>query len=146
MYAYEDENRGLFQSERYAKQLVSFEGLRFQGRSARANVTPTDIDGYIQLDKENCFIFFELKHSGEVADGQSNALTKMVDALNSGGAESVLYIAVHETKAPQVIKAKDAKVKKLYWRKKWKTYKEPNKTLYECIRDYLKYLEDKWTK
>lgn len=141
MYAYEDEYRGTFQSERYAKQLISFEGMRFQGRSARANVTPTDIDGFIQLDAQNCFIFFELKHGGEVPGGQSSALTKMVDAIAEGGAESVLYVAVHDNPEGETVMAKEAKVKRLYWHKRWMTYKEPKKTLYESICDYLNYLD-----
>lgn len=65
MKHYSDENRGTLQNEQYAKQLISFEGMKYDGRNGYKNVTPTDVDGFMQLDVENCFIFFELKRYGE---------------------------------------------------------------------------------
>lgn len=84
---YNDASRGVFQDASLAKQLVSFEGLKFRGRNGVCNVTPTDIDGLVQLDKEKCFIFFELKHSGAVPYGQATALAKLADFVQAGGSK-----------------------------------------------------------
>lgn len=81
MKYYSDANRGTFQNEQFAKQLVSFEGMKYKGRMGYNNVTPTDIDGFIQLDVWNCFIFFELKKYGVPPDGQGCALSNLVDAV-----------------------------------------------------------------
>ena len=140
MNQYCNATRGTFQSESNAKQLVSFEGLRFTGRNGRANVTPTDIDGLVQLDNEDCFIFFELKHSGGVPTGQEGALEKLVDAVSSGGKDCVLFVATHNTEKPKTIMARDSIVKKVYWMGKWY---QSNKgfTLYHAINCYIKYIK-----
>ncbi len=138
MNQYDDSTRGTFQTE-YAKQLISFEGLRFKGRNGICNVTPTDIDGLVQLDNENCCIFFELKYSGDVPAGQRTALTKICDAINAGGMECVIFVANHNTPSTQTVIAKDAIVKGTYWHGKW--YQEPKeRKLHEIAMDFVNYL------
>ena len=139
MNRYDDATRGTFQSEDRAKQLVSFDGFKFNGRNGKANVTPTDIDGLIQLDNEDCFIFFELKYSGGVAAGQGCALEKLVDAVASGGKDCVLFVATHNTKAPKTIIAKDAIVNSLYWRGKWLQSSKGFNLLY-AINSYIRFI------
>lgn len=136
---YNDANRGTFQTE-YARQLVSFEGLKFKGRNGLANVTPTDIDGVVQLDNENCFIFFELKHSGGVPSGQATALARLADAVQNGGTDCVVFVAIHNTPFPQTIMAKDAVVKYIYWNGKWCPEKKQRK-LYEIALDFINYIK-----
>lgn len=139
MNNYEDSQRGKFQSE-YAKQLVSFDGLLFKGRSGLHNVTPTDIDGLVQLDKENCFIIFELKHSGGVPSGQGAALTKLADAIQAGGKDCVVFVAIHNTPYPEIIVAKDAIVQSVYYDGKW--FKErKNRTLYQIALNFIDYIK-----
>lgn len=140
MNNYTDINRGTFQTE-YAKQLISFEGLKFRGRSGLNNVTPTDIDGLVQLDNENCFIFFELKHSGNVPCGQSDALTKLCDAVHAGGVHCAVIIAEHNTPYPQTIIAKDAIVKRLYMNGKWYVNNR-NRTLMEIALGFIRYIKE----
>ena len=140
MNYYDDANRGQFQSEQLAKQLVSFEGMRFTGRSGIKNVTPTDIDGLVQLDAENCIIFFELKHSGNAPPGQLCALKKMVDAIEKGGVNSAAFVATHNTPFPETIEAKNAIVNSIYWRGKWWEPKKQH-TLYEYMEGYVKYIK-----
>lgn len=141
MNNYSDANRGRFQNEKLAKQLVSFEGLRFKGRNGFNNVTPTDIDGCVQLDNENCFIFFELKHSGSVPGGQSGALTKLCDAVNAGGVECVVFVAEHNTPYPETIMAKNAIVKRIYWNGKW--WREPKgRTLHEIAINFIDFIKE----
>lgn len=117
MNHYEDSTRGTFQNEEFARQLVSFEGMLYEGRQGKLNVSPTDIDGFIQLDKPNCFIFFELKKQGSPPVGQGAALMRLVDAVEKSGAKSVLFIARHGTS--DTIVAKDAKLAEAYWHHRW---------------------------
>ena len=141
MNQYDNASRGTFQNENHAKQLVSFEGLRFKGRNGISNVTPTDIDGLVQLDKENCFIFFELKHSGGVPYGQASALTKLADAVQAGGTNCVVFVAVHNTPFPQTIIAKDSIVRNIYWKGKWYVeYK--GRTLYEIAINFIDFIKE----
>lgn len=145
MNNYSSANRGIFQNEELAKQLVAFEGLRFKGRNGMANVTPTDIDGLVQLDNENCFIFFELKHSGGMAGGQSDALTRLCDAVQRGGVDCALILAVHNTPYPEKIMAKDAKVIKVYLNGKWYLERD-NRTLKEIAEGFINYIKEEKNK
>lgn len=141
MTSYEGTERGTFQNKQYAKQLISFEGLRFRGRNGYNNVTPTDIDGLVQLDNENCFIFFELKHSGDVPTGQSKALTRLCDAVQAGGVNCVVFVAIHNTPYDQMIIAKDSVVQKIYWNGKW--YAESrHRRLYEIALNFISFIKE----
>lgn len=138
---YTDESRGRFQNDGYAKQTISFDGLRFKGRNGLSNVTPTDIDGLVQLDNENCFIFFELKYMGGVPSGQAGALTKLCDAVQAGGVNCVVFVAEHSTPYPQTIIAKDATVKRIYWNGRW--YAEPKqRKLYEIALNFISFIKE----
>ena len=110
---YDSENRGEFQMIEGAKQLVSFSGMKYEGRSGYRSVTPTDIDGFIQLDKYDAFIFFELKHHGFSPSGQFEALKKMVDGLSENH-NSVLFIATHNAPTGETITAKDSQISHYY--------------------------------
>ena len=95
-----------------AKQLVCFDGLTLQGRHGYNNVWPTDIDGYIQLDVENLFIFLELKFKGGMKYGQDKALTRLADAI---GENAYVLLAEHDVADPRrPIMAKDAIVIRIY--------------------------------
>lgn len=139
MNNYSDVTRGTFQTE-YAKQLISFDGLKFKGRNGLSNVTPTDIDGVVQLDNENCFIFFELKYSGGVPSGQANALARLADAIQKGGTDCVVFVATHSTPFPETIMAKNATVELIYWNGKWCQEKKHRK-LYEIALDFINYIK-----
>lgn len=138
---YNDLSRGTFQTD-YGKQLISYEGLTFNGRSGHQNVTPTDIDGVVQLDNENCFIFFELKYSGGVPDGQKTALTRLADAIQAGGKNCIVIVAVHGTAYPEKVIAKEATVTDFYLCGKWHKEKKQRK-LYEFAQNYISYIKRK---
>lgn len=115
MRNYDDARRGTPQEPNHIKQVVSFEGLKFTGASGLMNATPTDIDGYLQLDSINAFIFFELKYKGGMPNGQKRAYEKLVDAINDGGGTAILILAVHGQDRG-VINARNAIVTRIYSR------------------------------
>ena len=135
MWDYCDGNRGTYQYKEYGKQLVLFEGMKYEGRDGKWNVTPTDIDGLIQLDRENCIIFFELKYVGDMPSGQEKALERLCDAAESGGVHSIAFMAEHNQDG-QEIYAKDAVVKKAYIHGRWHAEKQ-GRTLKEVIDRYI---------
>ena len=141
MTIYENCERGQFQTE-YGKQLVSYEGMLFKGRTGHFNVTPTDVDGMIQLDNENCIVFFELKHSGGMPVGQSDALKKLVDAVQKGGIKCALFTALHNTPHPQTIIAKNAIVASIYWEGKQYPPRTKGINLYDSILNYIEYIKE----
>ena len=142
MNNYNDATRGTFQNETAAKQLVSFDGLRFEGRTGRMNVTPTDVDMFIELENLNAFIFAELKYSGDVPEGQALALEHLVNAICGEHTFSIVFVAIHNTDAQSTIIAKDAVIKKFYWRGKW-YIDGRKKTLKEGVEGFIKYIKDK---
>ena len=147
MRSYQDSERGTFQNEEFANRKVSFDGMLFPGRYGVRTVTPTDIDGYIQLDRLNAFIFFELKYGrGDVPAGQLDALKKLVDAVDNKerGNNSVLFVATHQTATNSgPIIAKDAIVIASYWNGKWRNLKPSSEiTLLYAINSYIKLCEE----
>lgn len=141
MNQYYDLERGTFQTG-YADQVVSYDGMKFIGRNGVRNVTPTDIDGIVQLDNENCLVIFELKHSGNVPFGQGSALSKIADAVEKGGTNCIVIVATHNTPYPETIIAKDAKVVWIYFKGKWNHPSKDGITLYEQINSYIEYLKE----
>lgn len=142
MRDYCDGNRGKFQYMDYGKRLVLFDGMRYAGRDGSCNVTPTDIDGCIQLDKENCIIFFELKYAGRIPDGQRAALQTICDAIDNGGTNCIIFQAEHKTQTSDVhepIIAKDAIVRQVYWRGGWIQMKS-RRSLGEMIDNFIHYI------
>lgn len=138
---YGDEYRGEFQIPELAKQPVSFQGMNFKGSTGVNNVTPTDIDGFIQLDYLDFFCWFELKHGdSSVPCGQARSLTRTCDFIQNGGANAVFIIAHHNTPAQEPIVAKDALVWRFYCGGKWHDAKC---TLLELINHCIKDIEKK---
>lgn len=128
-----------------AKQLVCFDGLYLEGRNGFRNVCPTDIDGYIQLDVENLFLFLELKYIGGMKHGQSSALTKLADAI---GENAYVLLAEHDVKDPsKPIMAKDAQVKRIYRGKMgWIDGYTTVKATVDAIIKVRKEVKEKWQK
>lgn len=139
MNSYENATRGTYQNKDYGRQLVSFEGMRYQGSTGLMNVTPTDIDGFIQLNKEDIFIFFELKHGKTfIPFGQAEALTKLVDELND---KAILFVASHGCENGEDIIAAETIVSRFYWNKQW-TYVSSG-TLNEWINRFITFKQKK---
>lgn len=92
---YTDENRGKITNPRRKMQLIDYSKLRY------GNGTPTDIDGFMELEDKG-FAFFEYKLEGtQMPEGQKKALTRLVNALASGTPkEAILFECFHNAKDP----------------------------------------------
>ncbi len=111
---YDDTNRGKIQYRGRAQQIIDFSGMRF------GNITPTDLDGLIEKGNK-AFIFYEYKLSNvEMPQGQSLALTRIVDGLSTAGKSAVLFLCRHEEYNPEKdIPADKAIVERIYWNNQW---------------------------
>ena len=129
---YTDNNRGSPQYPERMKQLIRFDGLRFEG-----NITPTDIDGFFEVHGET-FVFFEVKLSGAtLPKGQSLALTRLVDYLTQAGRDAALFICIHnvQDKGTEVM-AHDLKVQSVYY--KGKIIPWDGRTLKESVEAFVR--------
>ena len=83
--------RGEIQHRERARQLRDFSGLRWH------NITPTDIDGFVEF-RDRLFVFFEAKLKGkDVPQGQRKALERLCDIVSETGRLSAALILEHET-------------------------------------------------
>ena len=83
-------SRGEINNRDRAMQINDFRGLRY------GTITPTDIDGFLDLN-DNVFVFIELKYGdAELPYGQRLALERLCDAAWNGGKESYLLIGRHD--------------------------------------------------
>jgi hypothetical protein len=89
---------------------------------------------------KNCFIIFELKHSGGVPNGQGAALAKLADAIQAGGKDCAVFVAIHNTPYPETIVAKDAIVQSVYYDGKWLKERK-NRTLYQIALNFIDYIK-----
>lgn len=135
------DKRGTVQVDKYIRQLVSFDGMKYKGKDGWGVVTPTDIDGFIQLDDGNIFVFFELKHNGGLPTGQARAYTKMIDAICAGGGNAILFVAHHHTEE-DTIDAKNAIVKSWYGSNGW-NFPKTEHTLDELISIFIEHYQGK---
>lgn len=111
---YTEENRGRFQYEERAKQMIEFVGIQYR------DCTPTDVDLFIEKNNK-AFIFSEIKHKdADLPYGQSKALTRVVDALDDVGKDVILFIGRHEIDDPnENVIASDTEVSEIYFKNKW---------------------------
>lgn len=135
---YSNENRGTFQYDRRARQLIRFEGLRY------GNITPTDIDVFAEYH-DRAFIFAEIKHrDAQMPRGQGLALTRLVDRLRRGGTEAVLLLCEHDVDdTGDDVYAADVTVNAVYYRGRWSKTRKKLKEVAESFIDYAKKKEDK---
>ena len=107
-------NRGKIQYRERARQIIDFSGLRYK------NITPTDIDGLNEYHNKG-FVFYEYKlGNAEMPFGQRTALERLVDAVNAGGKEAVVFLCSHNVANPQEdVDAAEAKVVETYYRGRW---------------------------
>ena len=130
---YEDKLRGKIIYADRRKQLIDFSKLRYD------NITPTDIDGYIE--KQNrMFIFFEFKYGDvEMPKGQKTAFTRLVDVLEKAGKDAVLMSCRHDVKDTSLeIDGAEAIVKEYYYKGQW--YKSINRTVKDVTDSFMKYI------
>lgn len=123
--------RGEIYNRILASQIRDFSGLRIK------NITPTDLDGYIEYQNK-AWILFELKGEGaELPFGQRLALERMVDDLSKTGKYSIGFVAEHKDIPPDDIDAKEAIIKEYRHLNEWHPC-ENGTTLYKAIIGFLK--------
>ena len=122
--------------ERY-KQLISYEGLK-----RRRNITPTDIDGFIDYNGIN-FVYIEGKLVDKEIDcGQRKALEHAVDSHTSAGHRSCAIIFRHNEPPENIIMAKDKPVSDIYYDREWREPKQKGIT----VLGFIELWENYWDK
>ena len=136
MEFYTNDNRGTIQNAKRAKQLIRFDGLRYN------NITPTDLDFFAEYHNQ-AFIFAEFKHgSADVPFGQKLALMRITDRIQQSGAEAVLFVCEHYVGDPnEDVYAAESIVRKIYY--KQQIYRGDGKTLKELWNRFLDYATKK---
>lgn len=130
---------GVFNSRENAKQLIVFNGMTF------GNVSPTDVDALIEY-RDKAYIIFECKYrDAELPLGQKLALTRMVDALQQAGKESVLMICEHAVAAKDDVVLGDTRVRCIYYRKQYHPM-PPQTTTKEMTERFINYIEERGDK
>jgi hypothetical protein len=105
-----DETRGKIRNVCYAEQIIDFSGLRF------GNITPTNIDGYIDFWGKG-HVFFEAKHKDAIPPlGQKLAFERVADPL---APFSIYIIASHNSPHHQQINAAEAVVSSVRFLQRW---------------------------
>jgi hypothetical protein len=103
------EERGVIKNKGRGKQINNFVGLKRQ-----RNITPTDIDGFIDY-AGNAFIYFEGKVSGnELPYGQKLALQAAVKSHWKAGNPCIAIIYEHDVPEHLEIMVHECTVKNLY--------------------------------
>ena len=125
--------------DRY-KQLISYGVMELMRR-----ITPTDIDGFIDLNGK-CFIYIEGKLINKTMDyGQRLALENVVKSHEKANHMSCAIIFRHNTKADEIIDAKNQSVDEVYLRGKndiFKWRKIKNTKLLEFLNNYMEYVKE----
>ena len=131
---YNDGNRGKYQNESRARQLIRFEGLRFN------NITPTDIDLFMEYH-DKAFVIAEIKHrDAEMPRGQQLALTRVVDRIAATSAEAVLFYCIHQVdNTDDDVYAAQVFVRGVYYKGVW--YKSRKRTLKDAITSFLNFIK-----
>lgn len=83
--------RGVIRNRVLANQVRDFRKLLWY------DITPTDVDGYIDF-ANLAFVFIELKHTGtEMPYGQRLALERLGDRTQTYNSHSIVIVADHDT-------------------------------------------------
>lgn len=93
-----------------AQQINDFSGLQ-----RRRNITPTDLDGYVEYSG-NVFVFLEGKCSNAppISRGQERALENLVVALTFAKKLAVAVIFIHDKPAEEDVPVHECIVNKVY--------------------------------
>jgi hypothetical protein len=123
-------DRGAIHTPTRARQLHDFSGLRI------GNITPTDVDGFIDY-QHKAFVFFELKFAdNELPFGQRLALERVVDAIHRPELRATLLVAEHQHEPDEMVDAAHCRMRSIYYQRKWHVCKDW--TLVEMVRRFLR--------
>ena len=111
--------RGEIENKNRARQLRDFTGLRF------GNITPTDIDGFVEF-WDKLFVWIEAKVTGtELHYGQRLALERQCDAVAQTGRMAVVLVIDHDTPPEDDIDFATCPVRAYRYNKAWGEPREP---------------------
>jgi hypothetical protein len=118
--------RGKIKNHEASLQVKDYSGIKYRG-----GITPTDIDGFIEINNE-AFIFIELKHRDRpLPYGQRLALERLCDNLSK---PSIVLVCSHSTPLDQEIDAASVIVKEVRWAGKWiQRHPEPLKSVIDSF-------------
>lgn len=114
-----------------AQQINDFKGLKI------GNITPTDIDGFIEYqDKAN--IFFEVKYrSKELPYGQQLALERLANDSIKSGKKSIVIVVQHDVEDTNLqVDVSTCYVREFFLYKKWRPPKKQI-TLLDAIHKFI---------
>lgn len=136
----EDRRGGIKHLSRY-KQLISYEGLK-----RRRNITPTDIDGFIDYNGVS-FVYMDAKLENKTLDyGQKLAYQHVVDSHSTAGHESCAIIFRHNEPPENIIDAHSSIVSEIYYNSKWSDVSYTQKTVLQWVESWEQYCEKKGLK
>ena len=120
--------RGVIRDREF-KQLNDFSGLQW------GNITPTDIDGFIDF-ADLCFVFIEAKFAGgSMPLGQRIALARLADSIAPPRVAITILAEHHDEKADVNVGA--ALVVEVRYRRKWKDVRARELTVRVAIDRFL---------
>lgn len=136
-------DRGTIHHENRAKQLIRFDGCNIEG----TNITPTDIDGYIEYHNKST-IMIEVKTPGkEVEQGQRLVLERFVHDGYKAGKRNLAIVADHHSNDPSDdIFLRDCTVRNIctYDENNNFVYRNPNipdLSVYDCINKWVNWID-----
>ena len=104
--------RGKIRNREAARQIRDFSGLKWGA------ITPTEIDGYFEINNV-AFVFVEIKYrNSELPYGQRLALQRLVDNIGENK-QAILILARHDVESGGDINAATCEVAKYYFRGGW---------------------------
>lgn len=133
------EERGVIQNKDKALQVNNFDHLLY------GKITPTDIDGLIEL-RNRAYVFIETKNDGaEIKPGQRLAIERLVKDLRTKK-PTIALIARHHITPPNDIPTADCIVSEYIFNGEWVTTAS-NQTVKQWIDRFInKYVPECLTK
>ena len=131
---------GIKHKGRY-KQLITYEGLEMPLYNPR-KITPTDIDGFVDLNG-NAFLYLEAKKfDAELIKGQRIAFENLVKAHKKAEIQSLVIVFNHYSEPDEIVDAKNCEVRE--WlsnnSRGWQKY---NGTVYSMIEKWEAFCKTK---
>ena len=138
---YDTSIRGKIYNRKRATQILSFENLVLH-----RNITPTDIDGFIDF-KGNAFVYMDAKLYGiELSIGQRIAYENVVKSHEKGGNKSCAIIFRHNIPVEHEILCYKEYVDEFYWKSEngfaWHSILNKQITL----KEFLNKIQNIWKK
>ena len=130
-----DQIRGVIKNLKRYKQLLSFEGLKFE-----RNITPTDLDAIIDFASKE-WVLIEYKTEGNpVLRGQRIAISSLLEHQAKSGIKALGIIATHNYPSHEIIDGAQCLVIEVWTQRKGWQQPRQQRTVRETIdfwRDWI---------